>query len=520
MWNQRLNATLVALLLAGCGGGLTGTDDNGPDGPDAPNNPPVTPPAQGNQLDTELRTLITANGLTGDPSLGRDLPSIDDPVATLGKRLFFTMALGGEFDSACVSCHHPVLGGGDGLSLPVGIGAVDPELLGPGRQTPNGQPNVPRNAPTTFNLGLWDASLFMDSRVESFGKEALANGAASGISTPDSGFGVIDVDAGANLATAQARFPVTSVEEMRGDFAAGESNAVLRAHLAARIGGYGAQAGVLASNDWLAAFQLAFSSAADAEALITYDNIALALAEYQRSQVFVDNAWRSYVQGNDNAISNEAKEGAILFLTESNDGGAGCVECHSGDLFSDERQHAIGAPQFGPGKGVGPNGSGDFGRELVTGNPGERFRFRTPSLLNVEVTGPYMHTGAYESLNEVLRHYDDPDDTVDDFFDDGGWCDLEQFEDVANCATLYPNARANSNLAIDRVRAERNANDPDALPNVNLNGNERDAIVAFLRTLTDPCVESRTCLAPWIATPAEAADSHQVEAVDINGNPL
>ena len=77
--------------------------------------------------------------------------------------------------------------------------------------------------------------------------------------------------------------------------------------------------------------------------------VSIALAAYQRSQVFVDNPWRSYVQGNDNAISNEAKQGAIEFLTRSDDGGAGCIECHSGDLFTDERQHAIGAPQFGQG---------------------------------------------------------------------------------------------------------------------------------------------------------------------------
>lgn len=513
--NFRNGIALLAglLLLQGCDAG---------DPADPQNNgavtPPTTPPVQNTALDDQLRTLLVQHGITGDPSSGRDLPSITDPLAQLGKKLFFTKALGGEQDAACVSCHHPVLGGGDDLSLSFGVGAIAPDLLGPGRGDRTGAPNVPRNAPTTFNTGLWDSALFMDSRVESFGKEAGQNGAASGISTPDSGFGALDIEAGANLVVAQARFPVTSVEEMRGAFEAGQSSDVLREHLAARIGDYGVGQGELATNEWLAAFQSAFASALPAESLITFDNIVTALAAYERSQVFVDTPWRNYVQGGNNAISEQAKRGAVLFYTAAAEQGAGCVQCHSGDLFTDEQFHAIGAPQFGPGKG-NPNNH-DFGRENVSGNPGDRFQFRTPSLLNIEVTGPYMHTGAYETLQAVLNHYDNPDDAVDDFFDDGGWCALAQFDGVQNCTALYPNARQNSQAALNKIDMERRQNDPAALPNVNLNNGERNDIVAFLRTLTDPCVTSRACLSPWIPTGAEAADNLQLNAVDGNGNAL
>lgn len=502
-----------SLVLLGC----EGAADAPPDPPGGVTGPP-TPPAQAADLDTELRALIAEHGLTGDPSNGRQLPGISDPLAQLGKKLFFTKALGGEQDSACVTCHHPVLGGGDGLSLSFGVGAIDPDLLGPGRGDASGIPNVPRNAPTTFNIGLWDSALFMDSRVESFGKEAGQNGAASGISTPDSGFNVQDLNAGANLVVAQARFPVTSVEEMRGELEAGQSNDVLRAHLAARIGNYGVGQGQLTTNNWLAEFQSAFASAQPAETLVTFDNIVIALAAYERSQVFVDNPWRDYVQGNDNAISEQAKRGAILFYTDADQQGGGCVQCHSGDLFTDEEHHAIGAPQFGPGKG-NPNDH-DFGRENISANARDRFRFRTPTLLNIEVTGPYMHTGAYETLQAVLNHYDDPDDEVDDFFDDGGWCQLEQFEGVLNCATLYPDAESNSQAVLNKMDDERRQNDAAALPNINLNNGERNDIVAFLRTLTDPCVTSRACLAPWIPTPGEAADDFQLTAIDISGNAL
>ena len=515
-------------MLAACAGEEEPAPDPEPDPPVALPPPDPTPPAPPSPpapvptdpLDVELFALIDEQGLSGDPSIGRDLPSIEDPLAQLGKRLFFTQALGGEFDSACVSCHHPVLGGGDALSLSVGVHAVDPQLLGPGRGTVDGTPNVPRNAPSTFNIGLWDSSLFMDSRVESLTGTPLANGAGGGISTPDSGNGVIDIDAGANLTTAQARFPVTSVEEMRGDLLANEPNDALRAHLALRLGDVGSAAGEIGATNWLAEFQAAFASAQPAEELITYDNIALALAEYQRSQVFVNNPWREYVLGNFDAISDNAKRGAILFFTDTNDDGGGCVQCHSGDFFTNEEHHVIGVPQFGPGKGVGPDGDADFGRELVTGNPNERFRFRTPTLLNIEVTAPYMHTGAYETLDEVLDHYNNPNGTVNDFFDDGGWCDLDQFTGVADCESLYPNAEALTDQALARIQAERNADDPDALPNININNNERNLIEAFLLALTDPCVLDRDCLAPWISAPEEAADDHQINAVNVNGNPL
>src|SRR5690606_40245218 len=57
----------------------------------------------------------------------------DDPLPRLGKLLFFSKSLSGDFDTACASCHHPALGGGDDLALPVGTGAIDPDVVGPGR---------------------------------------------------------------------------------------------------------------------------------------------------------------------------------------------------------------------------------------------------------------------------------------------------------------------------------------------------------------------------------------------------
>ena len=362
-------------------------------------------------LDSQLRTIIAERGLIGDPSTGRDIPSIDEPLAQLGLKLFFTKALGGEVDSACASCHLPTMGGGDDLSLPIGVGALEPDLIGPGRVHPSGGPTVPRNSPTTFNVAMWDRFLFHDGRVESLGKTAGANGADGlGIRTPDSVFGVADPRAGDNLVMAQSRFPVTSPEEMSGANFKTSTNQGIREHLAARLGSYDLNAGELsADNPWRIGFEQVFGVAATIDDLITEQRVAQAIAAYERSQVFVDTPWKAYVEGDDAALSPMAKAGALLFFQGTAEGGANCASCHMGDFFTDEQFHVLAIPQLGPGKGDGDTGMHDYGRFRETGSPDDMYAFRTPSLLNVAVTGPYGHDGAYTTLEGIIRHHLDPE---------------------------------------------------------------------------------------------------------------
>ncbi|MEM6986632.1 MAG: cytochrome c peroxidase, partial [Pseudomonadota bacterium] len=405
----------------------------------------------------------------------------------------------------------------------IGVGAVTPNILGQGRVHTSGQPNVPRNSPTVFNLGLWDSSLFWDSRVESLGKAPGRNGAGSGISTPDVLFGTADTAAGGTLASAQARFPVTSSEEMKTHaFENGSSNTQIRDHLAERLGNYGAAAAELPPTDWLTAFQAAFNSTDTAENLITYDNIALALAEYERSMVFVDTPWSKFLAGDDTALTEAQKNGAILFFTSARDGGAGCVNCHSGPLFTNELQTTVAFPQIGDGKGDnnGMNNKDDFGRERVTGNAADRYKFRVPSLINVATTAPYGHVGSYQTLEEVVRHYNDPQASVDRYFARGGWCQLEQFRGVANCGSFYPHSQTNSNLALSKLREEQRQGH-SLLQNPRLDESEIAQVVAFLHALTDPCVKDRACLSPWIANPVSSGrDGMQLNATDASLNPL
>ena len=450
-------------------------------------------------LDSELQALIQQHGLQGDPSLGRALPKIDTPLAQLGMQLFFSKALSGRMDTACASCHHPYLGGGDGLSLPIGVGALNSDLLGPGRRHSakgerfDGGPPVPRNAPTIFNIGLWDQVMFHDGRIESISKIVGSGGALGGIRTPDSFYGTADPLAGDDLVAAQARFPVTSEVEMRSfSFESGHTNDEVRAQLKQRLIGYQDDE---QGQPWLAAFragyQLPDGTAAE---LITFDNISRALAVYQRSQLFVNTPWRAYVQGDRNAITLAAKNGALLFFRDYQQGGAHCVACHSGDFFTDEQFHTLAIPQIGRGKRIGAGGNADFGRFAVTKRPEDRYAFRTPSLLNVEVTGPYGHDGAYTSLQGIVRHHLDPEQAVADY-------DTDQLDGAIDLS----NWRKHTDKALNKLLYQRRHDRGGVvLRDVALSDEEVGELLAFLRALTDPCVKSEVCLAPW--TPVEGRD--------------
>jgi cytochrome c peroxidase len=127
------------------------------------------------------------------------------------------------------------------------------------------------------------------------------------------------------------------------------------------------------------------------EGPITLEGVIKALATYQRTLVSHRAPYDRWVAGEDGALSSEAKRGAVLFLGAKTD----CRQCHVPPLFTDEGFHNTGldsAPQ-------------DLGRAAVTGRASDAGRFKTPTLRNIELTGPYMHDGRFQTLGEVLQHY-------------------------------------------------------------------------------------------------------------------
>jgi cytochrome c peroxidase len=310
----------------------------------------------------------------------------------LGKALFFDKILSGNRDTACATCHHPLLHTGDGLSLSLGTGGVG---LGPARQPAEGQALIPRNAPDVFNRGApeW-RNVFWDGRV--------SGDTVNGFVSPAGAALPIGLD---NIVAVQALFPPTSRDEMRGK--AGDVDMLGHPNELAAIddGDFTAiwdalLARVLALSEYRALFAAAYPDVSTGQ--ITIAHVANALAAYQVATFSADDSpWNRYLAGEEAALAPEARQGALLFFGE-----AGCAGCHNGPLLTDQAFHNIAVPQLGPGK---LNEMGlDFGRYLETGEEADRFAFRTPSLHNVAITGPWMHNGAYVHLEDAVRHHLDP----------------------------------------------------------------------------------------------------------------
>ncbi|MAT98547.1 MAG: hypothetical protein CL608_15500 [Anaerolineaceae bacterium] len=330
--------------------------------------------------------------------LQRAAPS-EEEVA-LGRALFWDPLLSGNKDIACVTCHHPDAATGDDLSLPIGTGG---EGLARARIFVNGrQILVPRNATPIFNLGLDGMDvLFWDGRV--------SGTAVSLFDSPAND----DLPLGlTNALAAQAMFPVTSRDEMRGH--AGDEDIFGQRNSLATIKDYQftrmweeLMAEILAVPGYQEMFRAAYPDVPLAE--LGFEHAANAMAAYQADIfTFLDSPWDRYLQGNETAVSAEVLAGAELFY-----GKAGCARCHSGALMSDLQFHNIGVPQVGPGKGN--EEPFDYGRARETGDDSDLFAFRTPPLRNVAITGPWMHNGAYATLEAAVWHHLDPVQAVQNY---------------------------------------------------------------------------------------------------------
>lgn len=444
--------------------------------------------------DVRLDAILARYGsdLLLDPDKRREPP--DPGLVRLGRELFFSKSLSGNMDVSCASCHHPFLAGGDKLSLPVGESAYDPDLLGPGRwhdwrasgdPKANGAPNVPRHSPTIFNSALYQRVMFFDGRLFLLEPEGPDAGTAERHRTPDSVLLQPDPRAGKSILASQARFPVVSLQEMQGfHFGAGWSHEEVRNALIDRLRG---TSGELAGNAWLTWFREAFQApGGTAEELITFENLQDALAAYQASQIFVDNDWHAYLSGDASRLDQEQRRGAALFFMSPEEGGAGCAVCHKPPIFSDEAFHNIAVPQFG--RGIQADGH-DFGRRGVTQREEDRFRFRTPSLLNVARTAPYGHTGAFLSLRDVLEHHLDPERSISRF--DFSFRNNDQLRHVAD---IYANAEALTAAALEDLKRKQSLGQSALPQRLSLSDADVDALESFLHALTDPCLDDRACL--------------------------
>lgn len=189
-----------------------------------------------------------------------------------------------------------------------------------------------RNTPALWNLA-WSKQFFWDGRVPSLEE--------------------------------QVRMPIEAADEMGGDWPV-----ILR-----RLE---ADAGLVDQ------FRIAFP----AESAIADGTVVKALASYVRSLVSPPARFDAWIEGDADALNAREIRGFGLFT-----GKAGCMLCHAGWRFTDDRFHDIGLKSKDPGRAAVPEGT-----------PG-RMAFKTPSLRDVARTAPYMHDGSLPTLAAVLAHY-------------------------------------------------------------------------------------------------------------------
>ena len=304
--------------------------------------------------------LLATTGLVAAPATAQDYPPLatlppppipadnpmSDAIVELGKQLFWDGRLSGNGTMGCVACHQPDLGWGTGGPISFGY---------PGTQHW-------RHSQTILN-SAYHNKLFWEGNVTSL--EAQAPAAAGGAVAGNGDGAMMEM----NL-----RFVPDYVEAFRDIW----------------------------GTDW--------------------PHIAqawMAIAAFQRTVVTDPEKvpFDRWLAGDAEAMSEAALRGMEVFT-----GKGGCIACHNGALISDERYYNIGVPraqefeldplyqitlrwelyQKGMPEELYREGDGDLGLYHVTKRPGDKGKFRTPSLRELRWTAPYMHNGAFWSLEEVV----------------------------------------------------------------------------------------------------------------------
>ena len=149
-----------------------------------------------------------------------------------------------------------------------------------------------------------------------------------------------------------------------------------------------------------------FGAVFGGEQPVTIDNAAKAVAAYERTLITPNSPFDRYVNGDDSALTEQQVRGMQTFQT------LGCVACHRGPAFNgptmpDGQGFYISFP-FHDSPYVEKYGLRDEdGRFAVSGNPDDKHKYRVPTLRNIALTAPYMHDGRFQTLRQVIDHYNE-----------------------------------------------------------------------------------------------------------------
>ena len=331
--------------------------------------------------------MATASDLP-NPLMPSDFPVLNTEIVALWRQLFFDPVLSGNDDIACATCHHPALGTGDAMSLSIGEGGLG---LGCLREVVNGnapKARIPRAAPALFNLGAREFSvMFHDGRVQ-LNREAMY-----GIAMPEGR--TLERPVPTALA-AQNILLILSHDEMEGH--PGE-NPIADAIGAEIIHGpNGAWQQITDKVEAIDEYRMAFDWIIGKNQPLHITDIGNALSQFITYEFCAtDSPFDQYLNGKEDALIIDKMSAMAICYGKGN-----CASCHSGKFQTDHGFHAIGLPQFGPGK---DDAYADAGRGMISGIEDDKYRFRTPSLRNMTLSAPYEHNGAYSDLEAMVRHH-------------------------------------------------------------------------------------------------------------------
>jgi cytochrome c peroxidase len=277
-----------------------------------------------------------------------DNPTTPAKVA-LGKVLFWDPILSGNKDVACASCHHPNFEYAENRDISIGVNGIG---LGSERELePSTQaiPLIRRNSQTILNAafnGIDQQGHYHPSTAPMFW------------------------DIRAQSLEGQALVPIKTLEEMRGTSYSEEQ----------------ALAAVTTRLQAVPEYRTLFTQAFGSARAITSTNLARALAAFERSLMANNSPFDRYMRGDANAMTDAQIQGMHEFER------VGCTNCHNGPMFSDYKVHVLSIPDNPklPASDQGVN---------------QTYAFRTASLRNLAYTAPYMHSGVFPTLEDVLRFY-------------------------------------------------------------------------------------------------------------------
>jgi cytochrome c peroxidase len=392
---------------------------------------------RGATLDTRLARVLRNHDFTGrvestlENRLGR---RIDHQLANVGRLLFFDNAHSLHRDNTCAGCHSPSNGFGDTQSIAIGVD--NNGVVGPNRTGPRNQRRSPSVINTAFYPKLmWNGRFFANAAPGRNLGDPFSNMFGFTFPAPEE----LSLSYHDHLLQAQAFIPPTELVEVAGFTGTSGTGLDPRFHVFDnRVGlpvppadhsGFRndpIRSRALEILNATPGYRLAFGRIFHEVmrgARIDFDMFGRAIAEFEFTLTFADAPIDKFARGRHDAMTAAEKRGALVFF-----GDGKCITCHStkgrsNEMFSDFENHVAGIPQLAPPFGartsnmiydpVGEGENEDFGAMQISGDPADKYKFRSAPLRNIALSPAFFHNGAFTRLEDAIRFHLNPAQSYD-----------------------------------------------------------------------------------------------------------